>query len=362
MFFTIFIALASLIGLMIIHELGHFVIAKKFGVKVEEFGIGYPPRLLGKKIGGTLYSLNLLPFGAFVKIYGEEKEIDDYSSFSGKPVWQRILIVLGGVISFWIVAAVLLTIVMGLGAPTAVSDEDSSDLKEPSVQIIAVASNSPAEISDLAAGDVIKRLTIDSQQLTINKVKEVQEFTEAHKGEEIVLTIQRGKEVFDVSLVPRLSPPEGEGAIGVGLVRVAIKNYPWYQAPIQGVLETLGLTKSIVMGLAGVMGNVAGGAGFPPGVQLMGPVGVFGLFTQMAQLGIIYFLRFVAAISVYLAIFNILPIPALDGGKLAFLILEGIRRKPIDQKIEQGIHFTFFVLLIFLMIFVTIKFDIPRIF
>ena len=101
---TILVAIFSLIGLVIIHEFGHFILAKKFGAKVEEFGIGYPPRLLGKKIGETIYSLNLLPFGAFVKIHGEEGGIENYRSFVGKPMWQRISIVLGGVVSFWIIS------------------------------------------------------------------------------------------------------------------------------------------------------------------------------------------------------------------------------------------------------------------
>ena len=111
-------------GIVMIHELGHFILAKKFGVKVEEFGLGYPPRLFGKKIGETVYSINLLPFGAFVKIYGEESRINDPRSFSSKPFWEKALIVLGGVISFWIVAVIILSIIMGIGAPTIIGDEE----------------------------------------------------------------------------------------------------------------------------------------------------------------------------------------------------------------------------------------------
>src|SRR6185295_20003778 len=107
---TLIIAFFSLIALMVIHEFGHFVIAKKFGAKVEEFGIGYPPRLYGKKFGETLYSVNLIPLGAFVKIYGEEGDVDDYRSFANLKIWQRILIVLGGVIAFWVAAAIIFTV------------------------------------------------------------------------------------------------------------------------------------------------------------------------------------------------------------------------------------------------------------
>ncbi len=356
---VILIVFISLIGLIVLHEFGHFAIAKKFGVRVEEFGIGYPPRIFGKKIGETLYSLNLLPFGAFVKIYGEEGGIESAHSFTGKPIWQRALIILGGVVSFWIISAILLSIVFGMGVPQAISDEAKA--VNPKVQIVAIASGSPAEEVGIKIGDAIKQLTINNQQLTINKVKQVQEFTKEHLGEEITLTIERGKEVFDATLIPRVSPPEGEGAMGVGLMRTALTSYPWYLASIKGVEACFNLTGSIVAGLLQVLGNLIQGKGLPPGAQLMGPIGIGSLMTQAAHLGLAYYLQFIALISIYLAIFNILPIPALDGGKLLFLGIEKVRRRAVSQKIEQGITSIFFALLIALMIWVTIK-DISRLF
>lgn len=359
MILTILIAFISLMGLVIIHEFGHFILAKKFGVKVEEFGIGYPPRLFGKKFGETVYSLNLLPFGAFVKIYGEEGGVEDYRSFSQKPIWQRMLIVLGGVISFWVVAVILLSLVMALGAPTAISDTDSENLKDAKVQIAAVAPGSPADQAEIKAGDTIKELKINDSELVVNKVKDVQEFTESHKGQEITLTLQRGKEIFNVSVVSRINPPTGEGGIGVVLVRTAIKSYPWWQAIWQGILATGNLTIGVIEGWAGAINNIIKGA--PSGVQLMGPVGIFSLFNQAGQLGANYFLQFIALISVYVALFNILPIPAVDGGRFVFLIIEAIRRKPLPVKIEQNITAVFFTLLVIMMIWVTIR-DITRLF
>ncbi|TET84824.1 MAG: RIP metalloprotease RseP [Candidatus Nealsonbacteria bacterium] len=356
---VILIVFISLIGLIVLHEFGHFAIAKKFGVRVEEFGIGYPPRIFGKKIGETLYSLNLLPFGAFVKIYGEEGGIESAHSFTGKPIWQRALIILGGVVSFWIISAILLSIVFGMGVPQAISD--TTKAVNPKVQIVAVASGSPAEEAGIKVGDTIKEFSIFNSQFSINKVKEIQELTEKYKGEAITLTIERGKEVFDATLIPRVSPPEGEGAMGVGLVRTALTSYPWYLAPIKGVEACFNLTGSIVAGLSQVFGNLIQGKGLPPGAQLMGPIGIGSLMTQAAHLGLAYYLQFIALISIYLAIFNILPIPALDGGKLLFLGIEKVRRKPVSQKIEQGITSIFFALLIALMIWVTIK-DISRLF
>ena len=359
MLLIILIAFLSLVALIVLHELGHFVLAKKFGVKVEEFGIGYPPRIFGKKIGETVYSLNLLPFGAFVKIKGEIGGIEDSRSFSNKPIWQRAFIILGGVISFWLISAVLLSFLMALGVPTAIGDEENHNLKEPKVQIISIAPDSPAGKEGLKAGDTIKKLQITNYELQVTKVKEVQEFTAEHLGEKITLTVERGKDTLDVKLVPRESPPEGEGAMGIGLVRTALKKYPWYQAPIRGVLACGNLTVAVIQGWGYALASVI--RGVPSGVQLMGPVGIFSLFAQVGQLGVNYFVQFIAIISIYLALFNILPIPALDGGKLLFLGIEKVRKRPISQKIEQQITAVFFALLIVLIIWVTIK-DIAKLF
>lgn len=360
MFLTSIIAFLSLIGLIILHELGHFFLAKKFGVRVEEFGIGLPPRLFGRKWGETLYSINLLLLGGFVKIYGEDEKIEDSRSFSQKPIWQRALIIFGGVASFWIIAVVLLSIVMGMGTSMSISDDE--EIQNAKVQIIAVASNSPAEISGIKVGDVIKKIQTTDQsdyKSQISKIKEIQEFTKKHKGKEIILTIERGKEIFDVQLFPRIEAPKGQGAMGVGLVRTVIKSYPWYQAPIQGLIVTGNLTFSIIKGFYSIFINLFNG--LPAGVQVIGPIGIFSMFGQVTQLGINYFIQFIAIIALHLAIINLLPIPALDGGKLVFLGIEALRRKPVLQKTEQTITALFFFLLILLMIWITIK-DIIRLF
>jgi len=352
----IIIAFLSFLGLIVLHELGHFILAKKFGVKVEEFGIGYPPRLFGKKIGETIYSLNLLPFGAFVRIYGESEEIkdaDNQRSFGAKPIWQRALIVLGGVMSFWIVSIILLSIVMALGAPTVIGDEDSQNLVNPKVQITAVASGSPAEIAGLKVGDTVRQFSVSGQNFTINKVAELQSLIEQNKGKEVVLTVERGKETLQEKATPRISPPEGQGPMGVALIRTALKSFPWYRAPFEGIIATANLTASVFIGWGQALKNVF--IGKPTGVQLVGPVGIFSLFAQVSQLGIVYFLQFIAIISVYLAVFNILPIPAVDGGKILFLIIEKIRKKPVPPKIEQNISSVFFILLLAMMIWVTVK-------
>ena len=353
----VFIAFISLMSLIITHELGHFLLAKKFGIKVEEFGIGYPPRIYGKKVGETIYSLNLLPFGAFVRIFGHEERIDHPRSFSNKPIWQRALVILGGVVSFWIVAAILLTLVMALGVPSIINDSDAIGFSEPKVQIIAIASNSPAASAKLEVGDTITKIG----GVETNKVIEVQDFIKENKGKEIALTVQRGKNIFDVNVVPRSIVPEGEGALGVGLVRTGLISYSWYEAPIKGIVATGNLTVMILDGWKTALTSIFGGKGVPQGMEVRGIVGIFDLFVRSGELGATYFLQFVAIASVSIALLNVMPIPALDGGWFVLLMIEAIRKKPLNEKIERGINAFFFFLLLILMVLVTIK-DIIRIF
>jgi len=367
MVLPIIIAFFCLIGLAILHEYGHFLAAKKFGVKVEEFGIGYPPRLFGKKFKDTIYSINLLPFGAFVKILGEDDRSNDPNSFNSKPFWKKSLIILAGVISFWLVAIVILSVVMWLGVPTIIEDGEKGNFTDLKVQIIGIAPDSPAQQAGLLIGDAIKEFSIHSPlpqssaraQFSISGTKEVQDLISQNKGKEITLTIQRAGKTMDISLTPRVNPPESEGAIGIALARTALKSYPWYWAPIEGTKATGLLTVSVLEGWGVALERLVKKQ--PTGVQIMGPVGIFGLFAQTSQMGVSYFLQFIAIISIYIAVFNILPIPMVDGGKFLFLVIEKIRKKPMNLKTENSINMAFFTLLIMIMFFVTIK-DIAQLF
>lgn len=359
---SILITLVSLIGLLALHEFGHFALAKKFGVGVEEFGIGYPPRIFGKKIGQTVYSLNLLPFGAFVRIYGEEGQEIGERSFRSKPIWQRALIILGGVVTFWIAAVLLFTLVAGnWGLPVAVEDEANASLIDLKVQIIEVMPDSPAEKAGIKIGDIIKKMESQGVELETDKVKEIAQFTDFHRGERVVVTLQRGKDILETSLVPRISPPEKEGPMGIGLVRTALKLYSWTKAPIEAILLTGRTTLAIPRILGSVLLKSLRGQEIPGEIEARGPIGVGQLMTQAANQGINYFLYFVAIISVHVAVFNILPIPPADGGRLLFLLVEKIKGEPIDSKLERNINAFFFSLLLIIMVFVTIK-DITRFF
>ncbi len=348
---NIFVAILSILLLVVIHELGHFLLAKKFGVRVEEFGIGLPPRLVGKKIGETLYSLNALPVGAFVKMTGEEKRTNDPASFSIKPLWQRMSIVAGGVVAFWIVAIAIFS-VLGFtsGIPTAV--DDASAGLHPRVQILSVSKNSPAFEAGIEAGDILKNFT---------KVSDIQNFTQMHKGQKIMLTIERGKKVLTPVLVPRINPPEGEGSLGVVLSRTAFVRYPWYKAPVEGVVTTYQLTARIAVSLFDVLANLAQKRSLPQGVEVSGPIGIVVMLTNFLASGPASFFAFLGILSVYLAIFNALPIPAVDGGRLVFLVVEFFRKKPIAEHIERNMVAISFGILMALFIYVTVH-DITRLF
>jgi len=343
MILTIIIVLISLVILLILHELGHFLTAKKLGIGVEEFGIGYPPRLFGKKIGNTLYSINLLPFGAFVKILGEEKKVKDSRSFSERPIWQRSLVVLGGVVSFWLTAFIIFSLIAGIwGLPYAVSDNYSG---KAFVQIVQVAKGSPAERAGIKAGDII---------VGLNKVKDVQNFVDLYKGHEVIMTVKRGDKDLDFKLTPRLFPPKGQGSLGVALTRVSKIKSPWYKCWLVGAKVTIDKTIQIPLVLGKALGKLFVGEKTEE-IQMVGPIGVGKMMTQALDVGIDNFLMFIAMIAVWLALFNSLPIPALDGGKFLFLIIEAIRKKPMDRQTEEKLNGIFFLLLIALMVVITVK-------
>jgi regulator of sigma E protease len=333
--------------------------------------VGYPPRLFGKKIGETLYSVNLIPFGAFVKVKGEIGEedsggdLENYRSFSNHPIWQRMLIVLGGVISFWIVSIILLSIVSAVwGMPTSISD-DRKDVLNPKVQIVEIAENSPAQEAELKVADIISGLKLPGGTFReIDKVSEVQDFVSNHKGEEVVLGIKRGNELKEISLEPRVQETQGEGSMGVALVRIALEKSSWYKAPFEGMRLTWVMTTSILNGWVMAIKDLIGVQKLPSGVDLemRGPIGIFSLLTEYFEMGVNYFLYLVSLISVALALANILPIPALDGGKFLFLAIEAVRKKPISPKFEERISTFFFILLISLLVYITARFDIPRLF
>ena len=366
MIISILILILSLGILIFVHELGHFISAKATGIKVEEFGFGYPPRIFGIKIKDTLYSLNLLPFGGFVKIYGETKSDksikikDKEKTFWAKPAWQRAIVLTMGVVMNIILAGILLSLVFKIGAPTIVTKEleerslaQNWAIKNIEIKILEISPNSPAEQAGLMVGDAILSAKYKDEIQEIKKEENLQKFITRHAGESIVLTVKRNGEILEKQVVPRISPPQNQGPIGIFLAKVGTVSYPWYTAIWQGFKRAGQLLVEFVVLFFQLIKNlILKGASMG---RITGPVGIAVLTFQMTKLGLAYVLQFIAIISLNLAILNILPFPALDGGRLLFLAIEKIKGSPISPKTENLVNSIGFAVLIFLMILVTIK-------
>jgi regulator of sigma E protease len=349
---VVFIAILGL--LVFVHELGHFVMAKRAGMRVDEFGFGFPPRLFGIKKGETLYSINWIPLGGFVKIVGEDgSESPDPESFGNKSFLQRFLVLIAGVSMNVILAWVLISVGMGLGLPTVLYEGDqlpkSAHVKNQSIGILEVSAKTPAADAGLKAGDSI--LKINGQP--VGSIESAQSETKSDAGKETIYTIKRGSEVFDRKITPRTNPPDGEGPLGVALGSIAYVSYPWYEAPFRGAVAVFNLIVLTLTAFGGIIGQIFQGQSVS--AQLSGPVGIAVLTKDVTALGFIYLLQFTAVLSANLAIINAVPFPALDGGRILFLIIERIRRRKLPIMAEQWANTAGFILLLMLMVFVTVK-------
>lgn len=346
---AILIIVASIVALIFFHELGHFLFAKKFGVRVEEFGIGIPPRIFGKKIGETIYSLNLIPLGGFVKLFGEDVKVDDERSFSSKPIYQRAIILFAGVAAFFIIAFLIFSAYSVVGIRVPVEEEDLGMYANSEVFIIEVIKESPAAGAGILPGDVL--LEIDEEKII--KPSQAVLLLEEKKGEEIDIKILRGQEELLFSLTPRLEHTEKEGSLGLAMVITASKKYPLHYAPVKGAIMTAESTYSILSSIYSFIALSISGEDLPPGMRVGGPVAIVQFGSGAVSRGFADFLQFLGLITVSLAVLNILPIPALDGGRLMFLLIEKIKGSPLSEKLEYGLNAGFFILLMGLLIAIT---------
>lgn len=347
--------------LVLVHEFGHFITAKRAGMKVEEFGFGFPPRIFGIKRGETIYSINWIPFGGFVKIFGEGgEEAANPRSFASKKAGTRAKVIVAGVVMNLILAYVLLAAGNMMGLRTAIAEDDHNSLiRDRRIQIVQIAAGSPADQAKLESLDEIIGFKIEGKNITIANVAEVQENINQNKGKNIILKIKRSGEVLEKNVVPRINPPAGEGALGIQLAATGVIKYPWYQALYEGGKQTGFLIINTAYGYGHIIGKVFTTGS--PGAELSGPIGIAKFTGQAARIGLAYLLQLMALISVNLAILNIIPFPALDGGRLLFIGLEKIKGSPLSRRVENLVNSVGFALLILLMIYVTTK-DISRLF
>lgn len=341
---SILIFLAVLSVLVLVHELGHFIAAKRAGVWVEEFGFGIPPRIIGKKIGETIYSLNLLPFGGFVRLHGESTEEGiSYPSraFLAKSKKTRFFIIIAGVVMNFVLAILAFGLIYTFTGIPRVTDN---------VRIVGVNADSPAEMAGLMDGDLIKE--VDGESIT--STKQFIEVVEEKGSNEITLSVQRGSQMEKISLYPRENPPEGEGVLGVVITSTEIYYAPIWQRPAigayYGLQEAIFWGKTVIEGFVMIFSQLFVGK-VPQDVA--GPVGIFALTSQAASFGIVALVNFVGILSVNLAILNVLPFPALDGGRLLFIIIESVIGRKVTPKIEAAIHTAGMIILIFLLLAIT---------
>jgi regulator of sigma E protease len=300
MFVSILIFIVVLSVLILIHELGHFLVARHFGVKVEEFGFGLPPRLFGKQFGETLYSINALPFGGFVKLYGEQTDegvTDVNRAFLNKSKKIRIAVIIAGVVMNFILGIVAFSIVYSYsGIP-----RDTGKLK-----VIDVSSGSPAQTAGIVVGDIITKVgqsDVTSSDDFINIVAN-------HKGAKTKFELIRDGATIKYTITPRENPPEGEGPLGVTITSKELYFPPIWQRPFYGIYygtkEALFWGQTIILGLTGIVSGALKGVS-PQGVS--GPIGIFAVTTEAAKTGVLTLINFVGILSINLAILNIVPFP-----------------------------------------------------
>lgn len=373
---TILIFVAVLAVLIFTHELGHFIAAKKSGLRVEEFGFGFPPRvsgiqkqkdgkrhfIWGRKKGGesesenTIYSINAIPLGGFVKIYGEEGEgKGDKKSFAGQPIYIRALVLVAGVLFNLILAWPLLTSVFLLGAPVSTeSDISGGNFTEKGVMILQAQENTPAEAAGFKTGDYLLRIVASGGEiLEVSEVKEVQEFISTHAGTEIRIDYLRGGKKYSVSAIPSLNPEEGKGHLGILMDKVGMLKLPFHKAIWEGLKTTVSLVGLTVRAFADFFVDLFTERKMTG--QVAGPVGIAGIVSGAAESGFVYILQLVALLTINLALINFFPFPALDGGRLLFLLFELVKGKPISQKTANITHNIGFAILIILMLIITYR-------
>lgn len=352
---TILLLFGLFILLVFVHELGHFIVAKRSGAKVEEFGFGFPPRLFGVHYGETLYSINLLPIGGFVRIFGEEGEYkDNVRSFASRPIYLRALTIGAGVIMNILLAFLLFSVAHGIGVSTFIGEETlTASVKNVQVQIVEIAPNSPAELTGLAVGDIILSVALGAESITVQSVTDVQNAVEKFKGKEVTLKILRAEKELTLFLSPRVSPPAGEGAIGIAMAATGVVAVPWYRAPLEGAKTTYEATRALLSAFGGIFASLFTTGHVPEGVA--GPVGIASFLGRMQNIGLVFIMQFAALLSLNLALINVIPFPALDGGRLLFIFIEWVKGSPVNRRFEKMAHATGFVILIFLMIAITVR-------
>ena len=352
---SIIIFLIILSALVLVHEFGHYFSARLFGIRVDEFGLGYPPRAKTLfRRNETDFTLNWLPFGGFVKIFGEnpsEENAKSRESFQSKNRGIQASVLVSGVVGNFLFAWFLISLglMTGLPAPAGVS----LPVENPKTVFTAVLPGLPADEAGIKAGDVL--VSINGLKFTTEEASDLI----SRSSHLLSFKIERGKNAFDVTLAPESGIIPDRNAIGVEMDSIGVVHLPLYQAFIKGLSITWQLTLLTAKLLGSFISQALVGRADLSAVT--GPVGLVGMVGDVSVLGFSHLLVFTALISINLCLINLLPFPALDGGRLLFVGIEAITRRPISPRIFNALNSAGFALLVFLMILITIR-DVRNIF
>ena len=378
---NILIFFIILLVLVVSHEFGHFIIAKINKIRVDEFSFGFPPKLFGKKIGETTYNFNALPFGGYVKIYGENVDEADLlevgflnkdktpeeiamakRSLANKPRYTQAMVLLGGITMNLLVAWILLSIGFMSGLPTSTGAvPKGATIDNQALTITSVLPNSPAEIGGIKVGDKIVSLDFkkDTTLPTALSTEGVQSFIKSHNEEPINVSLIRGKEPMNIIVTPKKSNNGDVPMIGISMDTIGTLRLPIHRAVWEGLKLTWNISAMTVVGFYNLIhDSILGHANLS---NLTGPVGIVGVVGDAAKFGFIYLLSFTALISINLAVINLVPFPALDGGRLLFLLIEKIKGSRIKPKVANMTNAIGFGLLMLLMAIITYH-DIVKLF
>lgn len=378
---SVFIFIIILSFLVIIHELGHFLVAKKKKVNVKEFGLGYPPRLKSLfKWRGTLFTLNTIPFGGFLRMEGEEGQVEETSTPQSKTQQEdqdkpkpfyllsgldRLQVILAGVVINFLFGVLAFSIIFSVsGIPATLNGQP---------RIGQISEGSPADLSSLPTNVNIVGFVVEAEQTKTEKIADVQKFVQEHRGQEVTMLLTGqcdgdscGAETSETTIHLRTQDetPADQGSMGVVFVNSYFKFYPWYQMPWRGVIygmkEALAMGGMMIAAVWSVFADLFKGNGLS--AELAGPVGIvyYAQRSKLFQEGWMTLLGFSGMLSINLAIMNLLPIPALDGGRAFFILLEPVVGKLKIRKVEKYANYGGFLLLIGLIVTVTIR-DVWRI-
>ncbi len=357
---SVIIFIIILAVLILVHELGHFLVAKNSGIRVDEFGLGLPPKIFAKKWGDTLYTLNWLPFGGFVKIFGEDphaeviSEEDKHTSFYYKPKWVQASVLAAGVTFNVIFAWLIISLGFMIGSPGAQGSTWFGKVENSHLVVTEVLVNSPARTAGLKPGDEILFVGAGKDSIQdINLVPEkLQALISESKSQNIEVLYKRGSSApVTVFVEPKSDIIQGKKAIGIGTDSIGIVKLPVHLALIEGARSTLVMIKGITVGLGHFLWSVVTlKSNFS---EVSGPVGIAGIVGDANALGFVYLLSLTALISLNLAVINLLPFPALDGGRLFIILIEVIIRRPIKPSIVRWTNTIGFLFLLILMLVIT---------